>query len=178
METSQLNGLQLMLMYHGAVRKRLRTLRELEAGLGSLDEDLRHEARENAREIVRFIETEHPLHERDEALSFFPRLVAAMQAAGEQDGEVWREVIEAKEEHDDFGRVWAPLEHWLCLLSTPDAIVSVDRLRDAISALEGFILEHFDREERALVPAAKRLLSDADFDAMGREINERHGWAS
>ena len=178
MDTSQLNGLQLMLMHHGAVRKRLRTLRELELGLCSLDEDERHEAREAAREIVRFIEVENVLHERDETLSFFPRLVAAMQAAGESDGEVWKEVLEARDEHLDFERIWTPVEHWLCLIATPDAIVSIDRLRSAIASLESFILEHYDREERMLVPAARRLLSEADFAAMGAEIKARHGWTS
>ncbi|MDX9722449.1 MAG: hemerythrin domain-containing protein [Myxococcota bacterium] len=168
------NGIHLLLSHHGETRRRLRSLRVIVPRLIELDEDLRREAQEEARDFVRFIEVEHRLHERDEALSLFPRLKQLFENRPElTDPGLQQELDGAIEEHEDFDRLWSPLEHWLCLLLTPDAVVSLDRLQQAIDALEHFFLDHFAREEAKLIPVAQQLGSD-ELALMAQEMLKRH----
>lgn len=168
------DGIGLLLKHHGKVRQHLRTLRALEAVLSGLDADAAQEGRAQLREFIRFIDHCHPLHEQDETHSLFPRLEVALARQASVDAALLADFRAVKDEHEDFVRLWEPVREAMWVLSTPDAILSRDRWREAVATLCGHFEGHFAREEARLFPAAAALLSAEETAAVAAEIRQRH----
>ena len=174
MDIDSLNGIQLLLRHHGAVRRRMRVLEGLMDALASREFDVREEAQESAREIVRYLEVYHPLHERDERLSLFPRIESMLREEEAQDAVVQQEISNAAQEHEEYEGIWQVLQECLWLVCTPDAVVSREQLEKSIAKVSEHFAEHFEREESYVFPAALRLLSPNELDELAKEIRSRH----
>lgn len=123
---------------------------------------------------LRYFETAAPRHSADEEESLFPRLRATGDAAA-QAACATLDRLEADhriaEQHhaavDALGR------RWLAEGTLPAA--EVERLVEHLAALERLYGEHIAVEDRELFPAAGRLLSPAELEAVGREMAARRG---
>jgi len=167
------NCLDTILAYHAKVREQLLQLRQIEADLGKRDGDSLYEAAQLSGDVLQTLGAEMKLHERDEGASLFPRLEAALEASGESEPELEEELSHAVEEHEDAAKMWRFLREWLWRIQTPDAIISLDLLHEAIDTVEAHLLDHLEQEERLIFPAAKRLLSLDQLDEIAEEMRER-----
>ncbi len=123
---------------------------------------------------LHYFATAGPRHTADEEESLFPRLRASgdPQAAGALDGVQRLESDHrAAERHhaavDDLGRRWLAEG----TLAARDAASLVQHLE----ALEQIYGAHIAVEDRELFPAAARLLSKKELEAIGREMAGRRG---
>jgi hemerythrin-like domain-containing protein len=133
--------------------------------LGSAD----REALEGA---LRYFDRAAPRHSADEEESLFPRLRATGEAAAACDALDRLEADHRTAEGlhaavDALGRRWLSEG----TLSESEA----QRMIDHLVELERLYREHIALEDRELFPAAGRLLSAADLEAVGREMAERRG---
>ena len=167
------DGIDLLLSFHEQVRVCFRRLREVEENLKQRDSDSLEAAETVSAEVLAFLEAETPLHEKDEALSFFPRLRAAVERAGETDSQLLAALSEVEAQHDSASEVWEPVRVWLWRITSPGAIISIDRFHEAIEELEKLFLTHFELEERVLYSTARRLFTADDVDELAQEIRGR-----
>ena len=167
------DGIELLLSFHEQVRVCFRRLREVEENLKQRDSDSLESAQTAAAEVLRFLEVETPRHEKDEALSFFPRLRAAVERAGEADTQLSEALGEVEAQHESASEVWGPLRVWLWRITSPGAIISIDRFHEAIEELEQLFLNHFALEEELLYATARRLFTADDLEELAKEIKGR-----
>lgn len=175
MQSAQADAIEAILAYHEKVRSHLRRLREIEADLIRRDEDSLCNASRLAADVIRTLGTEMALHERDEGDSLFPRLTQAVERLDDPDPELTRELAEVQAEHVDARAMWRFLRHWLWTIEVPDGIVSLDRFHEACDAIEQHLLTHMEREERIILPSARRLLSETELSEISREMASRRG---
>jgi hemerythrin-like domain-containing protein len=128
-----------------------------------------------------YFATAAPRHTADEEQSLFPRLRARADPVAARALDT---VTKLEEEHEAAGRrhraVDGLVRHWLAdgHLAPEDATA----LREHLAALTDLYARHIGIEDRELFPAAARLLSALDIQAIGREMADRrsvpHGRAS
>jgi hemerythrin-like domain-containing protein len=123
---------------------------------------------------LRYFDTAAPRHSADEEESLFPRLRATEDAAA-QAACATLDRLEADHRIADehHAAVHAAGGRWLA--DGTLAQDEVERLLGHIAALERLYREHIAVEDRELFPAAGRLLSPADLEAVGREMAARRG---
>jgi len=128
--------------------------------------------RDQLDSAIAYFATAAPRHTADEEQSLFPRLRACADPAAQRALET---VTELEEDHEAAGRrhqaVDALVRHWLAegqLTPEEDAA-----LREHLATLTDLYARHIEIEDRELFPAAARLLSARDIQAIGREMAER-----
>ena len=123
---------------------------------------------------LHYFATAAPRHTADEEESLFPRL----RSCGDPEAASALDAVErlesdhrAAEEHhavvDGFGRRWL-------MEGTLGAAEAATLVRH-LEALQRIYGAHIAVEDRELFPAAARLLSAGDLEAMGREMADRRG---
>lgn len=123
---------------------------------------------------LRYFDTAARRHAADEEESLFPRLRAAdhpkAKAAVETLNRLEADHRTAEEHH---AAVHTLGTRWLSegILSAGDA----RRLGEHVAELKRLYTEHIAIEDRELFPAAGRVLSRAELEAVGREMAERRG---
>ena len=144
--------------------------------LGRLREHVRqqgvdHDARQAARDVLRYFDIAAPLHHQDEELHVFPLLLA--QATPE----VRALVIRLQQDHVAMTADWAAARAGLQALLdenatgfTPQDDAALDRFAMRYDA-------HIADEEGVAYPAAAALLPPTALAAMGREMAARRGAA-
>jgi hemerythrin-like domain-containing protein len=123
---------------------------------------------------LRYFDTAAPRHSADEEESLFPRLRASEDAAARAAFETL-DRLEADhrvaEEH--HAAVHALGTRWLSEGMLPE--FEAKQMLDHLGQLERLYREHIAVEDRELFPAAGRLMSAADMEAVGREMAARRG---
>ena len=150
---------------HEQVRRMLRLLHWLRIHLASMGCDA--QARQAARDLMRYFDTVAPAHHEDEERHVFPRLLAAALCVDT--------VVRLQREHLAMADLWSTVR---AVLQRVDA----DRWRGFAQDDEG-VLESFARlydwhiaaESELVYPAAARCLDAADLVAMGDEMARRRG---
>jgi hemerythrin-like domain-containing protein len=121
---------------------------------------------------IRYFSTAAPRHTADEEQSLFPKLRASHDPAA---GAVLEILDRLEHDHDDadvrhrevdrLGRAW--LDHGTLPASDADA------LHDHLQALKALYDVHIRIEDRELFPAAGRVLTPGELEAIGQEMAAR-----
>lgn len=142
--------------------------------LGRLREHVRkqgvdNDARQAARDVLRYFDIAAPLHHQDEELHVFPLLLA--QATPE----VRALVTRLQHDHVAMTTDWAAARAGLQALLDESATGFTPQDE---AALDGFAMRydaHIAAEEGVAYPAAATLLPPASLAAMGQEMAARRG---
>ena len=152
---------------HERIQRMLDLLRRLREHLPVHGND--GQARQAARDVLRYFDQAAPQHHRDEELHVFPPLLATGDSAQ-------RELVQRlQQDHRAMEQGWAAARPVLEALAEGRR----DRLDAAEeAALAAFADLHFDHlaaEDRLAYPAAQALLDPGTLAAMGREMMTRRG---
>ena len=157
---------------HRRVERFLGVLVRLSSGFEG--QRLSDENRSALAGALRYFQESAPKHTADEEESLFPRLraIADAELAGalaeiERLEEDHRRVAPVHDEMDVLGRRW--------LVEGQLSPAEAARLREVAAYLDSHYREHIRAEDERLFPAAERALSEADRQAIGREMAERRG---
>lgn len=144
--------------------------------LARLRDHLRHQgadaqAREAARDVLRYFDIAAPLHHEDEELHVFPPLLAHGSAA------VVELVQALQAEHAAMARHWAEARVPLAALAegAAGAVPWSPEQEKVLDDFAGLYAEHIVREESVAYPAAQVLLSGEALGPMGEEMALRRG---
>ena len=152
--------LEILEACHGRIEAQLRTLEKLCAHLPIHGADA--QARQAAQAIMRYFDTAGRHHHCDEEDDLFPRLrERAPQVAP---------VLDALgEQHRRMEDAWASLRAELDAVSRGAAQLPAPRG----AAFAALYREHIERENRDVLPLAKRVLNAADVAALRRAMTAR-----
>ncbi|XDF36092.1 hemerythrin domain-containing protein [Paracidovorax avenae] len=144
--------------------------------LARLRDHLRHQgadaqAREAARDVLRYFDIAAPLHHEDEELHVFPPLLAHGSAA------VVELVQALQAEHAAMARHWAEARVPLAALAegAAGAVPWSPEQEKVLDDFAGLYAEHIVREESVAYPAAQVLLGESEWAPMGLEMARRRG---
>jgi len=123
---------------------------------------------------LRYLATAAPRHSADEEASLFPRLRSSpdpgIRAAIDTLDRLEADHRVAEEHHD---AIEAFARRWLAAGSLPPA--DADALADHLAVLDDLHRAHIRIEDTEIFPAAARVLTPADLQAVGREMAQRRG---
>ncbi|MFN3438726.1 MAG: hemerythrin domain-containing protein [Acidovorax sp.] len=164
---------------HERVQRTLALLARLRAHV--LQHGADNNARQAARDVLRYFDIAAPLHHQDEELHVFPLLMAGASA------EVQALVQRLRTDHAHMTADWAAARAPLQALVdwVPDGDVGDGGglnptvfSPDDSAALDRFAIryaDHMQAEEGVAYPAALQLLPPESLSAMGREMAARRG---
>jgi len=124
---------------------------------------------ELASDALGFFGRQGKRHEGDEDSSVFPRLASHAEASAD----LKRTIDEIAEEHRHHAELHARLD--AIVSGRDDAADMWAALADVAKALGASYEKHIAKEEQILFPAVRTLLSDADREAIGAEMEARRG---
>lgn len=130
------------------------------------DED----AQVTAVSIRRYFNEAAPRHHEDEEVDLFPRMRERLDA--ERDRTVLDVLDQVEADHLLMSQLWKQLDDRLARISRGDAVELEQPLIDRFATM---YRHHIDAEEQVLLPALKRVLKPADWQAVGRAMAERRG---
>ena len=152
---------------HERIHRTLDLLARLREHLRTQGND--DQARQAARDVLRYFDLAAPQHHRDEELHVFPPLLARGEPA------TVALVRRLQDDHRAMETAWAAARPVLAALADG----SLERPDDAgEAALAAFAALHFDHlaaEEGAAYPAARPLLDQGALAAMTAEMMRRRG---
>lgn len=151
---------------HERVARTLDLLQRLQAHVAEKGVD--DNARQAARDVLRYFDKAAPLHHEDEELHIFPPLLR-----GDIDAATQAVVRQLQQDHVDMAACWAQARRPLLAL--------VDGVQDAFSPAESALLQrfaamydqHLQHEDRLIYPAAKAVVDAPSQQSMGREMAAR-----
>ena len=129
------------------------------------------QARQAARDVMRYFDQAAPQHHRDEELHVFPPLLAQGDAA------MVAVVRRLQQDHVEMEERWQSARHVLAVLQAEHSRpfdAADDAALDAFASLYG---AHIEAEEQIAYPRASALLDPAALAAMGEEMMRRRGVA-
>lgn len=157
--------LELLAACHDRVERMLKLLLRLRSHLRTVGCD--EQARQAARDVMRYFDLAAPAHHEDEERHVFPALRAA--------GQLTETLDRLQREHQEMADAWAEVRALLRRIEqgtwaafTADEDTLLDRYA---SLYEG----HAAAEDELVFPAAARLLDSAAQAAMGEEMAMRRG---
>jgi hemerythrin-like domain-containing protein len=152
---------------HQRVRRMLTLLQRLRAHIAAHGSDA--QARQAARDVLRYFDMAAPQHHLDEELHVFPPLLA------QGDATVRALVERLQREHLEMESRWQQARRVLALVTDG----AVERLEpDDEVRLESFAAlydAHLGNEEDIVFPAAQALVDAQARHAMGEEMSRRRG---
>lgn len=166
---------EMLVACHGRVRHMLALLQRLAAHLAQTGCD--EQARQAARDVMRYFDLAGPAHHEDEERHLFPALRATGDAA------LAALVARLQQEHLAMAGLWAEVRGDLLRVAAggaPDVagIPGAQSQSQARWAAFAALYDgHIEAEEDLAYPAAQALLDAATTAAMGREMAQRRGAA-
>ena len=152
---------------HERVHRMLTLLARLRAHLPGHGAD--EQARQAARDVMRYFDVAAPHHHRDEELHVFPRLLRQADPA------VVPVVQRLQRDHVLMEQRWATAREVLDRLARGD----IDRFGavddEALGAFAALYGEHLASEEQIAYPRARALMDEKDIEAAGQEMARRRG---
>ena len=158
---------EMMCACHEKVQRTLALLERLRAHLGEHGAD--EQARQAARDVMRYFDKAAPQHHKDEELHVFPPLLAG------RDTETKAVVERLQREHVQMEARWEPAREVLACIAggQQHALSGTDAA--ALDAFAVLYADHIAAEEQVAYPAAAALLDADAVTAMGREMAGRRG---
>ncbi len=152
---------------HDRVQRMLRLLERLQAHVQAQGAD--EQARQAARDVMRYFDQAAPQHHLDEERHVFPALLAT------GDPGLAQTVRQLLDDHGRMEALWPRARRTLSALGegslTGFEPAQQDVLRDFASLYE----RHIASEEQAAYPAARLALGEADLAAMAEDMMRRRG---
>jgi hemerythrin-like domain-containing protein len=142
----------------------LARLREYLPGHGADDN-----ARQAARDVMRYFDLAAPHHHQDEELHVFPPLLAAGDAATVD------RVRRLQRDHLQMESGWREARKVLDAVASGERQALATRDEAALDLFAGLYGDHILVEEQSAYPAAAALLDGPALAAMGREMTRRRG---
>jgi hemerythrin-like domain-containing protein len=127
------------------------------------------QARQAARDVMRYFDQAAPQHHRDEELHVFPPLLA------QGDAEVVAVVRRLQQDHVEMEARWQAARQVLTALQTEAAHPLSAADDAALDAFAGLYGAHIEAEEQVAYPRASALLVPGALTAMGEEMMRRRG---
>jgi hemerythrin-like domain-containing protein len=152
---------------HGRVERMLGLLERLARHLVERGADA--DARDAARDVMRYFDLAGPAHHEDEERHVFPALAAT--------GDPALRTLAARlhDEHLEMARRWAALRQALLAVAKGAWPGQGGAALAAWPAFAALYRAHIAAEERLAYPAVRRLLDTRAERAMGREMAQRRG---
>jgi hemerythrin-like domain-containing protein len=152
---------------HERVHRMLDLLARLRAHLRETGVD--EQARQAARDVMRYFDQAAPQHHRDEELHVFPALLA------QGDPRTAELVARLQQDHVQMEACWAAARSVLDALQRGD-LTQLDAGQDAaLDAFAGLYPDHIAAEEQLAYPAALAALDAGGLAAMSRDMMTRRG---
>jgi len=161
---------EMMEACHERMQRTLRLLERLRAHVTRRGAD--EQARQAARDVMRYFDMAAPQHHRDEELHVFPARVA------HGDPTLLALVDRLRQDHLQMEARWGKVRAALDLLARAESQVISAPDAAEIDAFTRLYEGHVEAEEQLAYPAAAALLDDAARAAMGEEMRRRRGAAS
>lgn len=152
---------------HERVQRMLALLARLRTHVAAHGADV--QARQAARDVMRYFDVAAPQHHRDEELHVFPRLLRQADPA------VVPVVQRLQRDHVLMEQRWAEARRVLERLARGELDrlgAADDEALDVFAALYG---EHLASEEQIAYPRARALMDEKDIEAAGQEMARRRG---
>jgi hemerythrin-like domain-containing protein len=148
-----------------------RSHRRLEEACDALTKAAAHHDMETVGDVAAFFARQGRRHEEDEEQSLFPRLEAAARKSG-ADENVLALLTRLRDQHRAHEALHARLEE-AAAGRTSDVTDLWSQIAGLADALTHAYREHLENEETTLFPAARRLLTAGELDAMLEEMRAR-----
>lgn len=129
------------------------------------DED----AQVTATSIRRYFNEAAPRHHEDEEVDMFPRL---RERLVDSDKTVLDVLDQVEADHLEMAGMWKSIDATLAKIAHGRPVALEQAVIDRFATM---YRHHIDAEERVLLPALKRVLGKADWNAVGRAMAERRG---
>ena len=129
------------------------------------DED----AQVTATSIRRYFNEAAPRHHEDEEVDMFPRL---RERLVDSDKTVLDVLDQVEADHLEMAGMWKSIDAALAKIAHGTPVALEQAVIDRFATM---YRHHIDAEERVLLPALKRVLGKADWNAVGRAMAERRG---
>lgn len=150
---------------HGRVQRMLGLLDKLRAHL--LKKGCDDDARQAARDVMRYFDVAGPAHHADEEKHVFTVLLAA--------GRLVAEVQRLQRDHVEFEAAWARVRPALARVADGSWTGYSMHEEAALSSFASIYERHLPLEEDVVFPAAREWMDAARLDIMGREMAGRRG---
>jgi hemerythrin-like domain-containing protein len=154
---------------HERVQRMLALLQRLRAHLSGHGADA--DARQAARDVMRYFDQAAPQHHRDEELHVFPPLLA------QGDAQTVATVRRLQDDHVRMESSWAAARAVLDAVARGELDALAPWQESALDAFAGPYAEHIAAEEQLAYPAAAALLDAPALTEMGAEMMRRRGVA-
>ena len=152
---------------HERVHRMLRLLERLRAHVAEHGAD--EQARQAARDVMRYFDIAAPQHHLDEERHVFPPLLAA------GDADVAAVVRRLQQDHVQMESGWARAREVLDALAQGALPALDDAATRALVDFAALYGSHIEAEEGIAYPAARQRLQAADLQAMSQDMMERRG---
>lgn len=127
------------------------------------------EAQQAAASIRRYFNEAAPRHHEDEEVDMFPLL---HERCSERDREVLEVLERVERDHLTMAERWREIDAVLARISAGER-AELDE--NAVVAFASAYDRHIDDEESVLLPALQRVVTAAEWSAIGRNMAERRG---
>lgn len=154
---------------HQRVHRMLDLLERLRSHLRTHGGD--EQARQAARDVMRYFDQAAPQHHRDEELHVFPPLLARGDAATV---EIVRRL---QADHVQMEAAWRAARQVLARVADGRLEKMAPDDEDVLTRFAALYDGHIEAEEQIVYPAASALLDEQGKAAMGREMARRRGVA-
>ncbi len=152
---------------HERVHRMLGLLARLQAHVATHGAD--EQARQAARDLMRYFDQAAPQHHLDEERHVFPALLAAGDPA------LGRTVRQLMEDHGRMEALWAQARELLAALAEGRLSAFEPAHQAALREFASLYDRHIADEEQVAYPAARRSLDEADLAAMAGDMMRRRG---
>lgn len=152
---------------HERVQRMLRLLERLRAHVAGHGAD--EQARQAARDVMRYFDLAAPQHHLDEERHVFPPLLAAGDAG------LVDVVRRLQQDHVQMESGWARARAVLAALAE-GALTTLDAAAtQTLADFAGLYASHIEAEEGLVYPAARERLHEAALQAMSHDMMQRRG---
>lgn len=153
--------LEILEACHGRIEAQLKTLERLLDHLPTHGAD--KQARQAAQAILRYFDSAGQHHHEDEEQDLFPRLLALAEEAGTL-------VKELLADHALMSSAWHAVRQQLVPLADGTS-ATLDA--SSVQVLASRYRRHIERENREMLPLARRLLTPQDIKALSQAMTAR-----
>jgi hemerythrin-like domain-containing protein len=150
---------------HERLDRMLALLAKLKAHLAGKGAD--EQARQAAKDVMRYFDMAAPQHHRDEELHVFPPLLAQGEAA------TVAAVHRLQREHGQMEAGWALARETLAAIAEGRIAALTAAQAKQLDEFASLYAGHIEAEEKVAYPAAKALLDEDAQREMGREMQQR-----
>jgi hemerythrin-like domain-containing protein len=152
---------------HERVHRMLALLARLQDHVAKHGAD--QQARDAARDVMRYFDLAAPEHHRDEELHVFPPLLA------QGDPSTVEVVLQLQRDHLQMDSRWAAAREVLSAIEAGDRAALSHQDQSILKAFASLYAGHIEAEEHIAYPAASKLLAGGALAAMSRDMMRRRG---